>query len=302
MARTKNRKPARPNKHRETKSNRAGERRLLRTVVVLMVLAVVISLLVTRTGRLLKYIRDVPAPRHSATEPPTPEKAPSQTDARPVRVAIVIDDLGTDPKALNAILELDAPVSVAVLPQLPRSAETASRALSAGRDVLLHLPMQPRGGSDRGLGPGAIKEGMDGDAIRDTLAKDLSTVPGAVGVNNHMGSAVTEEMVPMEAVMDVLGRRGLFFLDSKTSSSSEAVAAAREKGVRVSARDVFLDNVDDPAAIKGQFERMVELAKRNGDAIAIGHPRPATLSVLKKELPALAARGVKVVGISKLVR
>ncbi len=251
------------------------------------------------------------APVETALKSPEPLKpkppqvpAPSPTP-RPVykaRVAIVIDDLGSDMASLEGVLGIDAPLSVAVLPDLPYSARSAIAADDAGRDVLLHLPMQPHGDSTKGLGPGALMKGMDGQSIARTVEADLSSVPGAIGVNNHMGSYLTEDSDSMSSVMDTIGRRGLFFIDSKTSSASVALRTARLHGVRSASRNVFLDDTDDEEEIRKQFDRLIVLALKKGEAIAIGHPRPATLKVLKEEIPGLKEKGVELVRVSKLVR
>lgn len=216
-------------------------------------------------------------------------------------VAIIIDDLGGDLRTLRPVLGLDYPVSVAVLPGLPNSAEAARQAEDAGRDVLVHIPMQPHGDCMKGLGPGALMAGMGAGAIRDVVRSDLSDVPGAKGVNNHMGSLLTEDKAAMSALMDELARRGLFFVDSMTSSGSVALESAKKNGVPAARRNVFLDDADDLHEIEAQFDRMAALALRDGSAIAIGHPRPATIAVLKKRLPGLRSKGVELVGISELV-
>lgn len=226
---------------------------------------------------------------------PAPEKFKA-------RVAIIIDDLGTDTAALQDILKLDAPVSIAVLPGVVKSEESALMAGKAGHDVLLHLPMQPKGENVTGLGPGALLAGMDRKTIAATIRKDLSSVPGAVGVNNHMGSYLTEDGEAMSAVMGELKKNRLFFIDSMTSADSVAIHIASEHGVPTASRNVFLDDSSDHAEIKFQFDRMVRLALKNGTAIAIGHPRPATIEVLRQELPGLREKGIEVVKVSKIVR
>jgi len=242
-----------------------------------------------------------PAPHATTKERPAP-KHPEPVPAAMPRVAIIIDDMGSDMDALRKLIDMRAPLDVAVLPMLRHSKDTAGLAKDAGLEVLLHLPMQPKGDSLKGLGPGALLVGMDGKTIKDTVAAGLETVPGAVGVNNHMGSALTEEKVPMRSVMEVLNKRGLFFVDSKTTSKSAATVAAREAGVRSASRRVFLDDSTDPADIKAQFARLIKIAKRDGSAIAIGHPHPNTLSVLKEEIPVIKESGVELVQAGKLVK
>jgi polysaccharide deacetylase 2 family uncharacterized protein YibQ len=189
-----------------------------------------------------------------------------------------------------------------VLAGLRHSKETAEKAGRAGLVVLLHLPMQPDGESMRGLGPGALMEGMDPAAMERTLSADLASVPGAAGVNNHMGSALTGDAAAMRSLMALLKARGLFFVDSRTSPNTVALKEAKEEGVKAVSRKVFLDDLDDPAEIRKQIDRLVKIAVRDGDAVAIGHPRKATLATLREELPGLKEKGVSVVKISELVR
>jgi len=241
-------------------------------------------------------------PPSVAQKPSSPFVAPPPPPAYRARVAIVIDDIGSDMAAIRGVLDIDAPLSVAVLPDLLYSKQSAAEAAEAGRDVLLHLPMQPRGDSMKGLGPGALMGGMDRDTLMGVVEADLASVPGAVGVNNHMGSYLTEDRESMDRVMQVLGRHGLFFLDSRTSAASVAYESARASGVPAASRNVFLDDTSDDAEIRRQFERMVKLSLKNGRAIAIGHPHPATLRVLREEIPGLKEKGIEVVRVSKLMR
>jgi len=138
--------------------------------------------------------------------------------------------------------------------------------------------------------------------IAAILDSDLDSVPGAVGVNNHMGSAATADPRVMHAVARVLSRRGLFFVDSRTTDATVAERTAEEESVPSARRRVFLDDVATEAAVRAQLDEAVAKAKAEGSAIAIGHPYPATLEVLEKELPNLADRGVRLVKVGELVR
>lgn len=217
------------------------------------------------------------------------------------RVSIVIDDMGQDTRLLDEVISLKVPLSVAVLPYQRYSSDIARKAKSAGLDVLLHLPMQPRE-KIAGLGQGALTDGMTEEELTKTAVADLASVPGAVGVNNHMGSALTEEAAPMRVLMRLLNDKGLFFLDSRTSPASVAYKTARDGGVKAATRDVFLDDSNAPEDIEKQFQRMVDIAHRRGQAVAIGHPRPATLAVLRERLPGLEKQGVELVKITELVK
>jgi polysaccharide deacetylase 2 family uncharacterized protein YibQ len=247
------------------------------------------------------------ARRHhtAAIKAEAPRPRPPVPEAHPViraKVAIIIDDLGSDMEALSEITGLGLPVCVAVLPMLPHSKDTAVAAHKAGLEVLLHLPMQPDGESMRGLGPGALMEHMDRSEMVKTVSEDLSSVPGAVGVNNHMGSGLTADAKAMRELMVLLKGRGLFFVDSRTTPATVALDMAKEEGIKAVPRKVFLDDLDDTAEVKKQIDRLVEIAVRDGYAVAIGHPRKATIEALKEELPGMRERGVAVVRVSELVR
>ena len=216
------------------------------------------------------------------------------------RLAIVVDDLGNDSDALSRLLKIREPFSGAVLPGLPRSSQT-SRALSnAGKEVLLHLPMEPED-SRAAEGPGAVTTSMTAKALARTLAEDLSDVPEARGVNNHMGSRATADRETMDRLLAELHARGLFFLDSRTTAETVAEAEARRLEVPVISRNVFLDDVAREGEIRAQLEAAVREARSSGRAVAIGHPRRETLAVLEAEMPRLAAAGVKLVRVSELL-
>ena len=168
-----------------------------------------------------------------------------------------------------------------------------------GRDVLAHVPMEP---AEPGLPlpRGTLLTSMDPDTIRAVSERALSRVPGAIGANNHMGSAFTRSVVAMRPFVEVLKARGLFFLDSRTDPATVAEDVAAAAGVPAMRRAVFLDNVDEPAAIDGMLAVLETVARTRGCAIAIGHPRPGTADALKR-FAATPARAVEVVPISRLV-
>jgi polysaccharide deacetylase 2 family uncharacterized protein YibQ len=256
-----------------------------------------------------------PAPRHAARRPrprtPTPAPAaapvaPQPSPAAPAvaraRIAIVIDDLGNDREALERIARWPFPVAGAVLPGLPDSADTARRLAASGKEVLLHLPMEPDGYPRIRPGPGVVLRSDSDDKIARTVAEDLDSVPGAVGVNNHMGSAATADPRVMRAVVRVLSERRLFLLDSRTTEATVARRVADEASLPAVSRRVFLDAVERPDAIERAFRDLLNKARRDGPALAIGHPHPATLALLERELPLLAAGNVELVTVGSLTR
>ncbi len=218
------------------------------------------------------------------------------------RVAIVIDDLGNDPAAVRRIARWPHLVAGAVLPDLPGSAQAARELEQSGKEVLLHLPMEPEGYPEVRPGPGVVLRSQSEEEIGRTLETDLASVPGAVGVNNHMGSAATADERVMRAVAQVLARRGLFFVDSRTTDATVARDAALRARVPSASRRVFLDDIASEAAIQRSLADLVVKAREEGSAIGIGHPYAVTLAVLERELPQLNSSGVKLVRVSELVR
>jgi hypothetical protein len=215
-------------------------------------------------------------------------------------VAIVIDDMGYNKKNCEALLDLDLNLSFAFLPFGPYTAQQASRANRLGRDVLLHFPMEA---SDLKWkpGPGTVTIAMDYPEIRRIFDDNLASVPYASGINNHMGSRFTQNNRAMRDFMEAVQETGLFFLDSRTSRNSVGVFMAKKMAVQTAKRDVFLDNVRDPQKIIIQLRKLVDVARRQGFAIAIGHPYPETLQALKEYKREISQR-VKLVGVGALVR
>jgi len=218
-----------------------------------------------------------------------------------VLIAIVIDDLGQDLKQANEVLSLPGKITLAVMPGLAQSKKTANAAKQKNRDVLIHLPMEYRGKNGRPA-PGMLRSNMTPMEFLTTVSDDVESVPGAVGINNHEGSALTENKEAMKFLMAELKARNLLFLDSLTSAQSVAYSTAKEFGLKAGKRDVFLDNEgDNPSYIRKQLEELVEIARRNGKAIGIGHPHPATISELRKWLGEAENQGVEIVPVSRLM-
>ncbi len=225
----------------------------------------------------------------------------SSTGGNNPRLAIIIDDLGYDRSAADAVLALNFPLTVSVLPHLPLSSEVAEEAQRRGDQVMLHLPMESEAD---GTKPEDIelRVGMNAGQVNETLAGMLETVPYAVGVNNHQGSRATADLALMQALMPALRERGLFFIDSRTDAKTVAYDSAERNGVRAASRKVFLDDVASREAILKQLELAARDARRDGFTIAIGHPRPATIAALSDGVPQLAANGIHLVFASQLVQ
>ncbi len=215
-------------------------------------------------------------------------------------IAIIIDDMGNQPSDRVAIL-LPGPVACSFLPHTPHAVELAQLAARAGKEVLLHQPMQSRGGNK--LGPGALLRDMDRATFRSTLSSNLAALPHVSGINNHMGSLLTSLDQPMAWLMTELHRYpSMFFIDSRTTAQTIAQKTATRYQIPNSSRDIFLDNQNDETQILAQFRRLIKLAKSRGSAIAIGHPYPLTMAMLKTQLPRLEQQGVSLRPVSDVIR
>ncbi len=250
-----------------------------------------------------------PAPKHAAKKarpapvPLAPTRAPEPSrPAAQAAIAIVIDDLGNDREILERIASWPFAVAGAVLPGLPGSEEAAHRLAQSGKEVLLHLPMEPDGYPRVRPGPGVVLRSDSDERIAQTVIEDLASVPGAVGVNNHMGSAATADPRVMRAVVHVLSERGLFLIDSRTTEATVARRVADEASLPAVSRAVFLDAIPTEASLERSFRELLRKAREDGPALAIGHPHPSTLALLERELPKLEGEGVGLVPVSRLVR
>ena len=203
-------------------------------------------------------------------------------------LAIILDDAGNSLDACQQLASLPAEVAVAVLPNTPHATAVADCLRAQGRELLLHLPMQPVPGDGPGPGPDAIEVGLSAAEVTARLGRALRLVPGVRGVNNHMGSLATCDGPTMTALARALRPTGLYFLDSRTTPESVAESVMHEHGVPALRRDFFLDVVAEPGAIARALREAVELARTEGSAVAIGHVHEQTLAVLAAELPRLA--------------
>ncbi|MFP4346971.1 MAG: divergent polysaccharide deacetylase family protein [Thermodesulfobacteriota bacterium] len=216
------------------------------------------------------------------------------------RVAIIIDDVGYDRTIAENLLSLDAALTFSVLPHSPHRKVLISKIASQGRELMLHLPMEPIEYPKVDPGPDALITRMDPDRLLDRLEAHLNDMPEAAGVNNHMGSRMTARFPDMYRIFSVLKERRLFFIDSYTTPDSACLPSARLMRIPFARRDVFLDHSQDPADVRSQINRLIRLAEIYGEAVAIGHPHPVTYAVLKRELPRLLQR-VEIVPASHLV-
>jgi len=227
--------------------------------------------------------------------------ADEESDTTP-RISIIIDDMGNRLHEGSAAIALPGELTFAVLPHTTYSRRLATAAHDAGKEVMLHQPMEAITDNHL-LGEGGITLDMTKRDIERTLRRNLASVPFTVGINNHMGSLMTRHPGNMAWLMAVLKRRGdLYFVDSKTTAESIAAQVARENEVPNSKRNVFLDHSIDTNAIKEQFARLIRLAKLTGSAIGIGHPHPETIAVLEELLPDLERQGIRLIPVSEMIQ
>ena len=201
---------------------------------------------------------------------------------------------------MEDIIAIGRPAAVAILPGLAYSATVARRGRAAGLEVLLHLPIEADDG--RALGPGGVTVSMSDAEIHGAVRSGLASVPGAIGVNNHMGSKGTADRRVMRAVIEAVREAGLFYVDSRTTAETLGESVATELGVPTAARAVFLDNENDDEAIRQHVRRLITLARERGAAIAIGHVRRRTARVLGTMLDEFERAGVAIVPPSTLVK
>jgi len=220
--------------------------------------------------------------------------------AEPGRLAIIIDDIGYNRVLGERTLALPGPYTLAFLPHTPHARDLAQGAVRSGKELLLHAPMSNLSG--QALGPGALSAEMEFQDFTRSLRDSIGAIPGIVGVNNHMGSLLTQQPEPMSWVMTEIARHDLFFVDSRTSAASVAQATASRYGIASARRDVFLDHSHEPAAIEAELARAVRLARQRGHAIAIGHPLPETLAVLEAASEHWEIWGIELVPVSALVQ
>ncbi|BBF04529.1 TPA: divergent polysaccharide deacetylase family protein [Haemophilus influenzae] len=215
------------------------------------------------------------------------------------KLAIVIDDVGYHSKEDAAIFAMPREISVAIIPAAPYARARNQEAKSQGRDILIHMPMQPV--SAVKIEDGGLHLGMSEAQVNDRVNTAKNIVRDAIGMNNHMGSAATADPQLMTYLMTALQEKHLFFLDSRTIGKSVAGKIAKEQGVRSLDRHIFLDDSNEFADVQRQFKAAIHYARKHGSAIAIGHPRANTIAVLQAGLNNLP-EDIQLVGMGNLWR
>lgn len=214
-------------------------------------------------------------------------------------IAIIIDDLGYNLSQGRRAIDLPGAVTCSILPGTPHAHTLAQHARGAGKEIMLHLPMQ--GAPASRAEPDSLSPGMTESDFREILRLQLAAVPGAVGVNNHMGSSITPLPDRMNWLMDELAERALYFVDSRTTHLTVSRNAAQAHQVPFMERDVFLDNDKNAAAIEKAFHQLIRKARKRGHAVGIAHAHPVTLATLEQLLPKLSAEGIVLEPVSTLL-
>ena len=225
----------------------------------------------------------------------------NSVQAAPPAIAIIIDDLGYRYAEGQRAATLPGRVACAVIPNTPHGTPMAEMAHARGKEVLLHLPMQSLD-PERPVGNEGIALNTTRVGVTEALRNGIRSIPHVAGVNNHMGSLITRHPGHMTWLMKDLQQNNLFFVDSVTTASSVALSMAREQGVRATQRDIFIDSEEaTESQIIQRLETLYALARRQGQALGIAHPYPATMTVLERELPRLAQHGLRLVTVQELI-
>ncbi len=231
---------------------------------------------------------------------PIPD-APIQPISGRGNIVVIIDDMGVDVKRSQRVMDLPANLTLAFLPYAPNVRPMSAAAKAQGHELLIHIPMEAVN-SDIGLGGMGLRTRMSAADFDTRLTQILNSFGGYVGVNNHMGSKLTQSEPAMRKVMLALKKRDKFFVDSRTIHTSVAADIAKITGVDTAVRDVFLDHVDTPQGVRDALTKAEHIAKRDGTAIVIGHPKDNTINALTAWLPTLKNKGLKIIPAQAVVR
>ncbi|MCL2439217.1 MAG: divergent polysaccharide deacetylase family protein [Alphaproteobacteria bacterium] len=291
------------------------------SLISLLAFGTLISLLLTRDmvehyepepqKPIVRYYDHMAEP---VEEKPQPKPKPTPTDItpferfrlrlantpKPPMVAIIIDDMGENMINSQKILELDAPLTVAFLTSAPNLQAQIDNARARHKEVLLHVPMEALSDTYNYGGPHLSTRKSASDNIR-TLRRMTDHLTGFIGINNHMGSRFTADRSQMFSLLEHLHKNGLAFVDSLTTSNTPSARLAVRLNMKFAIRDVFLDDSNEPEKIAAAFDALETIARKRGYAVAIGHPRPNTIAILKDWLKKAPGRGITVVPVSHII-
>ncbi|MDP2911143.1 MAG: divergent polysaccharide deacetylase family protein [Candidatus Omnitrophota bacterium] len=222
-------------------------------------------------------------------------------------IAFVIDDWGYNLNNIDLLFQIDRPITLAILPHLRYSKDIAEKVKKSGKeyDAILHLPLESK--SDKTPERDTIRRNMKKDRVLAILGDDIEGVPGIIGVSNHQGSRATENKEIMKIILEELKKRGLFFLDSRTTPVSVCGSIAEKIGLKYAERDIFLDlgqkkeEKQYRAYVKKQIKELINVAKTRGRAVAIGHDKKLTLEVIKESIPGIEKENIKIVPLKNFV-
>lgn len=258
----------------------------------------------------LRPPENAPPEKAPAPEPPPalePTEQPLDVERQPApgkrlhpRIAIIIDDLGRSLQDLDALARLGVPLTYSVLPYEVKTSQVVAELRRRKVDYMCHLPMEAKN-DHADPGPGALRLDMDHEELVAATYRALVATDGAVGVNNHMGSAISADRDAITTVLEVIHDRHLFYVDSRTGADTLGYSVARQLGMPAGERQVFLDTDPDAPSVDAQFDALLAVARQRGGAIAIGHPHPATLDVLAERIPEARTDGFEFVTVRKLL-
>ena len=217
------------------------------------------------------------------------------------KIALVIDDLGGESLIAKELLQWDLPLTFSILPFTPYAKAMAKEAHQKGKEVILHVPMEPHGYPKVRPGEGVLLLEMDEESLRRQLIKDIEAVPYIKGASNHMGSRLMEDPEKVKIILSELKRRRLYFLDSRTTPQTVGMDVAQGIGVKAIERSLFIDHSLDEEDIKEKIGKLIRLSLSNGKAVGIGHPHPSTIKSIKEMIPKMKERGIEIVPLSSVM-
>lgn len=246
------------------------------------------------------YIEDLSKEKTEKQVPPEKSKKDEVNDKKP-KLAFIIDDFGYSQEPITKFVTLDCPITFAVLPYRPFTQLAADSAITAGKQVMIHLPMEPisRAAQSEEI---TIMADMAPEKIRSIVTLAMKEIPKAIGINNHQGSRATADATVMNEVLQVIKKHNMFFVDSHTHSSSLAFTMAKQMNVATGLNELFLDNQADVEYVKKQIRKGIIIAQNQNQLIAIGHARETTYQAIEQMLPEIHEAGIDIVFVSQLVK
>lgn len=243
-----------------------------------------------------------PAPAKTVL-PEHPKVQPAETPPQKQgKIALIIDDSGYSRHDCEKLAQIQVPVTISILPQLAHSKEVDACASGQGKEVMLHMPMEPHVFKEKYPVDYFIKTNMSSAQIVKRLSDALLSVPHAAGINNHEGSKATEDSRVMYIVFKELAKRGLFFVDSRVTNKSVCKVLAEKLDLPFTGRDIFLDNINEKSAIEKEFANLAAKAKSRGTVIAIGHARTKSWPVIIEQVKALSEEGYEFVTVRDMIK